>query len=200
MLIKKISFWLPFLLLLALGLTTQAQGITIPSNTGLPDGNIAGVLTTTLNWLLMIFVIIATISFVITGLQFIFSFGGASGSEAQAKKNFAYTIIAIFIVGGSLIILKTVISLLGPSTGDNSGNGINYGTEQNPNYGTIDDNYGDTGGMMNPTPINSSETPASPGTTTNIPSPVTTNPSATAGNDGGIYVPEGVYDNTRDNN
>jgi len=120
MLIKKISFWLPFLLLLVLGLITQAQGITIPDNTGLPDGSIAGVLTTTLNWLLMIFVIIATISFVITGLQFIFSFGGASGSEAQAKKNFSYTIIAIFIVGGSLIILKTVIGLLGPSTGGNN--------------------------------------------------------------------------------
>ena len=201
MLIKKISFWLPFLLLLAIGLTTQAQGITIPSNTGLPDGNIAGVLITVLNWLLMVFVIIATISFVITGLQFIFSFGGASGSEAQAKKNFSYTIIAIFIVGGSLIILKTIVGLLGPSSGGNSGSGINYGTEQNPNYGTVDDNYGDTGGMMNPTPINSSETPASPGTTntpssgaaTNIPSPVTTNPNATAGDDGGIYVPEGVH-------
>jgi hypothetical protein len=135
-------------------LFVQGQGITIPDNTGLPDGSVTGVLTTVLNWLLMVFVIIATISFVITGLQFIFSFGGASGSEAQAKKNFSYTIIAIFIVGGSLIILKTIVGLLGPSSGGNSGSGINYGTEQNPNYGTIDDNYDAVGGMMNPKPIN----------------------------------------------
>ncbi len=105
----------------------QAQGIQVPTSgeTGLPDGSVAEVLNTILNWLLMIFVIIATISFVVTGLQFIFSFGGASGSEAQAKKNFTYTIIAIFIVGGSLIILKTIIGLLGPVSSGGTGGGNN---------------------------------------------------------------------------
>ncbi len=105
----------------------QAQGIQVPTSgeTGLPDGSVAEVLNTILNWLLMIFVIIATISFVVTGLQFIFSFGGASGSEAQAKKNFTYTIIAIFIVGGSLIILKTIIGLLGPVSSGSVGGGNN---------------------------------------------------------------------------
>ncbi len=105
----------------------QAQGIQVPTSgeTGLPDGSVAEVLNTILNWLLMIFVIIATISFVVTGLQFIFSFGGASGSEAQAKKNFTYTVIAIFIVGGSLIILKTIIGLLGPVSSGGAGGGNN---------------------------------------------------------------------------
>ena len=123
---KFLLLLVPVFLLVAV--IAQAQGIKIPTSgeTGLPDGSVSGVLNTVLNWLLMIFVIIATISFVITGLQFIFSFGGASGSEAQAKKNFTYTIIAIFIVGGSLIILKTIIGLLGPvSSGGAGGNNTN---------------------------------------------------------------------------
>ena len=113
---KFLFFLIPVLLLI--GLLANAQGIQVPTSaeTGLPDGQVSTVLNTTLNWLLKIFVIIATISFVVTGLQFIFSFGGASGSEAQAKKNFTYTIIALFIVGGSLIILKAVIGLLGPAS------------------------------------------------------------------------------------
>jgi hypothetical protein len=93
-----------------------AKGIVIPPDTGLSDKSVEYVLNKTLNWLLTIFVILATIAFVITGLQFIFSFGGASGTEADAKKNFVYTIIAILIVGGALIILNTVIGLLGPGS------------------------------------------------------------------------------------
>ncbi len=122
---KFLLLLIPIFLLVAV--IAQAQGIQVPTSgeTGLPDGSVSGVLNTVLNWLLMIFVIIATISFVVTGLQFIFSFGGASGSESQAKKNFTYTIIAIFIVGGSLIILKTVIGLLGPVSSENNTNGNN---------------------------------------------------------------------------
>ncbi len=119
-----------------------AQGIQVPTGTGLSEDSFAQVFDRVLNWLLMIFVILATMAFVVTGLQFIFSFGGASGSEAQAKKNFTYTIIAIFIVGGALIILNTIVGLLGtaPAGSGNNAN-INYGTDANPNYGTIDDNW-----------------------------------------------------------
>ena len=110
---------------------TSSEGITIPTSdeTGLPDDSVSDVLSSILNWLLMIFVIIATISFVVTGLQFIFSFGGASGSEAQAKKNFTYTIIAIFIVGGSLIILNTIISLLDADSSGSTTNAVGYITK-----------------------------------------------------------------------
>ncbi len=171
----------------------QAQGIQVPTSgeTGLPDGSVAEVLNTILNWLLMIFVIIATISFVVTGLQFIFSFGGASGSEAQAKKNFTYTVIAIFIVGGSLIILKTIIGLLGPVSSGGAGGGNNTptaNTDVSDPYGAPD-NYGNDG-TANPNGNTwGTNTPQSPGT---IP-PITNNPSATAGPNGGVYIPDGVY-------
>ncbi len=131
---KFLLLLIPVFLLVAV--IAQAQGIQVPTSgeTGLPDGSVSGVLNTVLNWLLMIFVIIATISFVITGLQFIFSFGGASGSEAQAKKNFTYTIIAIFIVGGSLIILKTIIGLLGPVSSGSAGGGNNTSNNNFTNW------------------------------------------------------------------
>ena len=143
-------------MLLAAGPTTTSakKGILIPTKTetGLPDGTISSVLDSVLNWLLMIFVVIATISFVITGLQFIFSFGGSTGTESQAKKNFAYTIIAIFIVGGSLIILNAVIGLLG----GNSSSANNFGDDPNayePSpYSGQTDTFGDDPNAYEPSP------------------------------------------------
>ena len=88
-----------------------------------------------MNWVLKIFVILATIAFVITGFQFIFSFGGASGTQESGKKNFTYTIIAIFIVGGALIILNTIVGLLG---GDSTDSG-DYTQDPGFDYGVDDD-------------------------------------------------------------
>lgn len=135
---KKILPLLILSLLLTPSIMLNAQGIQIPDNTGLPSGTIEAVLDNVLNWLLKIFIVLATISFVITGLQFIFSFGGASGTEAQAKKNFTYTIIAIFIVGGSLIILNAILGFLGPANSSGGGNASPdfYGTD------TYDLDYG----------------------------------------------------------
>ncbi len=115
-----------------------AQGIQVPGGTGLSEDSFAQVFDRILNWMLMIFVILATMAFVITGLQFIFSFGGASGTQEAAKKNLTYTIIAIFIVGGALIILNTVVGLLGDAPA---------GSVSNPNV----DHYGrdPVGGTQN---------------------------------------------------
>ncbi len=190
---KFLLLLVPVFLLVAV--IAQAKGIKIPTSeeTGLPDGGvsgISGILSDILNWLLMIFVIIATISFVITGLQFIFSFGGASGSEAQAKKNFTYTIIAIFIVGGSLIILNTIVGLLGSNSSGGAGGGNNTptaNTDFSDPYGAPD-NYGNDG-TANPNGDTwGTNTPQSPGTTPTI----TNDPSATAGPNGGIYIQKGT--------
>ena len=148
-----LSFSLMMILPVAIN-TAEAKGIEIPKNTGLSDKTPAEVLDKVLNWLLMIFVIVATIAFVITGFQFIFSFGGASGTEAQAKMNLTYTIIAIFIVGGALIILNTIVGLLGGNSSKGGSGETNYGTEENPNYGSIDDNYND---YWNPTETKSTD-------------------------------------------
>lgn len=112
-----------------------AAGIEIPGGTGLSEDSFAQVFDRVLNWMLMIFVILATMAFVVTGLQFIFSFGGASGTQESAKKNFTYTIIAIFIVGGALIILNTIVGLLGNSSSSSTSSNIGGGS-QNTGLGT----------------------------------------------------------------
>ncbi len=89
--------------------------IKIPENTGLPEadtsgsGPIVNVLITVMNWILAVFLVLALISFVITGFQFMFSFGG---SIENAKKNLMYSIIAVLVVGGALIIINTINRLL----------------------------------------------------------------------------------------
>ncbi|HHX58474.1 MAG TPA: hypothetical protein GX706_01770, partial [Candidatus Moranbacteria bacterium] len=60
-------------------------------------------------WILAVFLILALISFVVTGLQYIFSFGG---SIENAKNNLMYSIIAVLVVGGALIIVNTIDKLL----------------------------------------------------------------------------------------
>lgn len=93
----------------------QNQGIQLPQNTGLPEPNNSGagpivnVLTTVMNWILAVFLILALISFVVTGIQYIFSFGG---SIENAKNNFWYSVIAVLIVAGALVIVNTIDNLL----------------------------------------------------------------------------------------
>lgn len=92
-----------------------AQEIPLPQNTGLPapqsgnGGPIISVLVTVMNWILAAFLVLALISFVVTGVQYIFSFGG---SIESAKKNFMYSIIAVLVVGGALIIVNTIDEIL----------------------------------------------------------------------------------------
>ncbi len=90
--------------------------IKIPDNTGLPDPGgkdpIITVLISVTKWILAMFLVLAIISFVITGFQFMFSFGG---SIDNAKKNFMYSIIAVLVVGGALIIIKFISDALNAS-------------------------------------------------------------------------------------
>ena len=168
--------------------------IIVPEGTGLSEDSFAQVFDRVLNWLLMIFVILATMAFVITGLQFIFSFGGASGTQDSAKKNLTYTIIAIFIVGGALIILNTIVGLLGDApagSASNAGNsqstGFDFGTYDSGVTGSDmgSDGTSNPGGDIFGTNNNSNDS--------GLTSPITSNPGATAGPDGGVYIPEGTY-------
>jgi hypothetical protein len=159
-----------------------AVGIEIPGGTGLSEDSFAQVLDRTLNWMLMIFVILATMAFVITGLQFIFSFGGASGTQEDAKKNLTYTIIAIFVVGGALIILNTVVGLLGDApAGSTANTGTTTGTLTNSSANTPWASPLDTGVQHEPGATGS----ATPGTTTTT---TTTTTVSGGGNGPGITV------------
>lgn len=119
---KKVTFF--FALLLALCATTliapAALSIDLPTNSGLPnptgeianrDGPVVQVVVNVLKWILTVFVLLAVIGFVITGIQYLMSFGSSSAVET-AKRNFVYSTIAIAVVAGSLIILYTIQRLL----------------------------------------------------------------------------------------
>ncbi len=92
--------------------------ITIPDNTGLPDpggtdGGIMTVLTGFVNWLLTIFIILAVLSFVITGIMYIFAMGDSRSQNLEnAKQNFKYSIIAVATVGATYIIIQFIDDFL----------------------------------------------------------------------------------------
>lgn len=98
---------------------SSGKGIEIPSDTGLPDpsGGILAIVKNFLNWLLTIFLILAVIAFVITGIQYLLAMGNArSNTLESAKKNFNYSLLAVIIVGAGLIILKAIDNFLRASS------------------------------------------------------------------------------------
>ncbi len=104
---------LPFLVI------AQSSEIRIPENTGLPypiepitaeEGPVVGVLVFFMKWILTVFAILAVIAFVITGIMYFLSIGGADA--ANAKKAFQYSILAVAVTAGSLVIIWTIDYLL----------------------------------------------------------------------------------------
>ena len=97
--------------------TNPTEGIHLPENTGLPEpvGNepIIFPLTKFVTWLLTIFLILAVLAFVITGLMYLFSMGDARSQNLEnAKQYFKYAIIAVVTVGSSYIIIFSIDWLL----------------------------------------------------------------------------------------
>lgn len=96
--------------------TVNAQ-IVIPATTGLPDpgdapgfagsGPVIAVIFYFLNWFLSVFMLLAVISFVVSGIQYLMATGDQSRAEF-AKRNFLYSTLAIAVVGGGLIIIRTI--------------------------------------------------------------------------------------------
>ncbi len=92
-------------------------GITIP-DVGLPDppdttgkGPLLDVLLFFMKWILTVFVVLAVISFVITGVQYFFALGDKYSAE-NAKNNFKYSVVAVLVTGISLIIILTIDNIL----------------------------------------------------------------------------------------
>lgn len=80
-----------------------AVGMLISS----PLGSATGILGSLLNWLLNIFTFIAVISFIVTGIMFLFS-GSNPDMREKAKSGVVYSIIGIAIGLSGYVILKTI--------------------------------------------------------------------------------------------
>jgi len=93
----------------------SGSGVYIPTDTGLPAGDIKGVLSNLMNWLLGIFGILAVISFVISGIQYIIAAGDETGMQT-AKRNMLYSTMGVIIALSGLIIVKAIDTALRATT------------------------------------------------------------------------------------
>lgn len=93
--------------------SSPGAGIQVPTTTGLPSGDIMGVLQKVLDWLEGVFLTLSLIAFVIVGLMYLFSLGNANSSaHTNAKAYLNQAITALLIVGGSYILITTIDFLL----------------------------------------------------------------------------------------
>lgn len=94
----------------------NAQGVSLPTNVGLPQGTLAGVISNFTNWILGIFGFLAIISFVVSGIMYFVS-AGDDRQQEKAKKQMQWSIIGVVIGLIGLVIVYAVDALLRGSTG-----------------------------------------------------------------------------------
>lgn len=118
--IKTKVFFLIMISLLYMPLCTFAQSGAGPwtqgiekakTVSGLPDNEAESLFSYFLKWLLLMFIILAFISFVITGLMFLMA-GTNKGMADSARSGVMYSIIAVVVAFSAYIIISLVDTLL----------------------------------------------------------------------------------------
>ena len=94
-----------------LGSKTIAQsggsGVSWPTGSGLPTGDIKTILMNFLKWLLVIFGFLAIISFVVSGIMYFMASGDDKEAE-KAKKQMYWSIIGVIVGLMGYIIIQAV--------------------------------------------------------------------------------------------
>ena len=111
--VKKISYVLASSIVAA-PFTVLAQ-FQAPPATGLPAGSLLGILTSGMNWLLVVVGILGVIGFVIAGIIYL----TAAGDEeqiAKGKQAMIYSIVGVIVALLGVIIIQAVQALLGGSS------------------------------------------------------------------------------------
>ena len=89
-----------------------AEGVVIPSDTGLPQGSdLKTVVENLMKWLLMIFGFLAIIAFIISGIMYLTS-GGDKERAETAKKAMNYAIIGVVVGLAGYVIIQAVENML----------------------------------------------------------------------------------------
>ena len=91
--------------------TSHAATVTMPTNTGLPTGNIKTILTNVLSWLLSVVGLIAVISFAVSGIQYMTS-AGSDDRMQIAKRNMLFSIIGIIVALSGFIMVNAINAIL----------------------------------------------------------------------------------------
>ncbi len=108
-----------FLGLIVLPVAIYAEGVEIPSGTGLPQGgDLKTVVENFMKWFLGIFGFLSIISFLVSALMY-FMGGSITGEKKDvsgAKKQLQWSIIGVVVGLSGYIILKAVEAWLGGSS------------------------------------------------------------------------------------
>ena len=100
---------------LALAPAVASAQFAQPTGTGLPAGSLLGIVTSGMNWLLILVGILGVIGFVIAGIIYL----TAAGDEGQIEKGktaMIYSIVGVIVALLGVIIIQAVQGLLGGSS------------------------------------------------------------------------------------
>lgn len=98
----------------AVPMVVSAQFET-PTGTGLPAGSLVGILTSGMNWLLIIVGILGVIGFVISGIIYLTA-AGDEGQIDRGKRTMIYSIIGVIVALIGVVVIKAVQGMLGGSS------------------------------------------------------------------------------------
>lgn len=98
----------------AIPMVVSAQFET-PSGTGLPSGSLVGILTSGMNWLLVIVGILGVIGFVIAGILYLTA-AGDEGQMDKGKHAMIYSIIGVIVALLGVVIIKAAQGMLSGSS------------------------------------------------------------------------------------
>lgn len=90
-----------------------SSGVCFPSSTSLPDpsGGVVQIINNVLTWILSIFGVLAIISFVISGMQYILSVGDEKTIDT-AKRNIKWSIVGVVVALTGLVIIYAIDKML----------------------------------------------------------------------------------------
>ena len=113
--VKKLSY-------AAASLATATPAVALaqfqtPAGTGLPGGSILGIITSAMNWLLILVGILGVIGFVIAGIIYLTA-AGDEDQIAKGKKAMIYSIVGVIVALLGVVIIQAVQGLLSGSRSD----------------------------------------------------------------------------------
>jgi hypothetical protein len=138
-----ISLFFGIITMLSVVFLANAQGVALPTNVGLPSGNLTSVIANFTNWLLAIFGFLAIISFLVSGIMYLLSAGDDKAQE-KAKKQMTWSIMGVVIGLVGLVVIYAVDMFL-------RGGGASFGTSSSSSYSSSISNQGSSSSSTNTT-------------------------------------------------
>jgi len=92
-----------------------SSGVCFPTNTGLSAQAIGIIITRVLVWILGIFGVLAIISFVVSGIQYLVSAGNEKVAET-AKRHMTYSIVGVVVALSGFVIIRAIDTALNASS------------------------------------------------------------------------------------